>query len=112
MEAPRRFAIAKLSIRKLGSSPVLIITHEDPSLRIESFAIVITYVVCPRKYTLIDNHPHANIRARNFIGNCLLILGAVELERKYYHVWETRVKSWKELKTKEAVKEFVYVKNA
>ena len=40
-----------------------------------------------------------------------LLLGAVELERKYYHLWETRVKSWKELKTKEAVREFVYVEN-
>ena len=45
---PRKFIIAKLSIRKLGSSSVLIIaiihsiinTDEDPSLRIESFAIL------------------------------------------------------------------------
>ena len=44
----RKFIIAKLSIRKLGSSSVLIIaiihsiisTDEDPSLRIESFAIL------------------------------------------------------------------------
>ena len=42
METPRKFIIAELSIRKLGSSSVLIIisTDEDPSLRIESFAIV------------------------------------------------------------------------
>ena len=46
VEAPRKFIIGKLSIRKLRSSPVLIImqciiisTDEDPSLRIESFAI-------------------------------------------------------------------------
>ena len=47
METPRKFIIAELSIRKLGSSSVLIIpiiiiisiiisTDEDPSLRIES----------------------------------------------------------------------------
>ena len=46
VETPRKFIIAKLSIRKLGSSSVLIIlngiisTDEDPSLRIESFAII------------------------------------------------------------------------
>ncbi len=44
---PRNFIIAKLSIRKPGSSSVLIIssannnsTDEDPGLRIESFAII------------------------------------------------------------------------
>ena len=53
METPRKFIIAELSIRKLGSSSVLIIrsannnsitiisTDEDPSLRIESSAIII-----------------------------------------------------------------------
>ena len=63
METPRKFIIAELSIRKLGSSSVLIIlaliisirifisanytsinsiinTDEDPSLRIESSAII------------------------------------------------------------------------
>ena len=47
VETPRKFIIAELSIRKLGSSSVLIIrnnliisTDEDPSLRIESFAII------------------------------------------------------------------------
>ena len=46
VETPRRFIIAELSIRKLGSSSVLIIlisiisTDEDPSLRIESSAII------------------------------------------------------------------------
>ena len=48
METPRKFTIAKLSTRKLGSSSVLkimqcintISTDEDPSLRIESFAMV------------------------------------------------------------------------
>ena len=34
METPRKFIIAELSIRKLGS------TDEDPSLRIESSAII------------------------------------------------------------------------
>ncbi len=41
---PRNFIIAKLSIRKPGSSSVLIIsqyfTDEDLGLRIESFAII------------------------------------------------------------------------
>ena len=41
METPRKFIIAELSIRKLGSSSVLIMhTDEDPSLRIESSAII------------------------------------------------------------------------
>ena len=51
VETPRKFIIAELSIRKLGSSSVLlalllvlfisiISTDEDPSLRIESSAII------------------------------------------------------------------------
>ena len=54
VETPRKFIIAELSIRKLGSSSVLIIllkiiisannsiirTDEDPSLRIKSSAII------------------------------------------------------------------------
>ena len=50
METPRKFIIVELSIRKLGSSSVLIIQHiiiqciistdEDPSLRVESSAII------------------------------------------------------------------------
>ena len=52
VETPRKFIIAELSIRKLGSSSVLIIlivyysansiisTDEDPNLRIESSAII------------------------------------------------------------------------
>ena len=46
VETPRKFIIAELSIRKLGSSSVLIIllciisTDEDPSLWIESSAII------------------------------------------------------------------------
>ena len=44
VETPRKFIIAELSIRKLGSSSVLTIgiisTDEDPSLRIESSAII------------------------------------------------------------------------
>ena len=47
-EHPRKFIIAELSIRKLGSSSVLICnnianiisTDEDPSLRIENSAII------------------------------------------------------------------------
>ena len=47
LETPRKFIIAKLSIRKLGSSSVLInsnsriiSTDEGPSLRIESSVII------------------------------------------------------------------------
>ena len=45
VETPRKFIIAELSLRKLGSSSVLIIffiisTDEDPSLQIESSAII------------------------------------------------------------------------
>ena len=46
VETPRKFIIAELSIRKLGSSPMksraycIISTDEDPSLRIESSAII------------------------------------------------------------------------
>ena len=49
VETPGKFIIAKLPIRKLGSSSVLVMPlllssllalhHEDPSLRIESFAM-------------------------------------------------------------------------
>ena len=49
VETPGKFTIAKLPIRKLGSSsvlvmplllPLLALHHEDPSLRIESVAMV------------------------------------------------------------------------
>ena len=59
METPRKFITAKLSIRKSGSSSVLIIcehiisTDEDPDLRIESFA-VIYYVVFPQTKQLYN----------------------------------------------------------
>jgi hypothetical protein len=46
VETPRKFITAKLSIRKHGTSSVLILcghiisTDEDPGLRIESFAVI------------------------------------------------------------------------
>ena len=42
VETPRKFITAELSIRKPGSSSVLIIiiTDEDPGLWIESFAVI------------------------------------------------------------------------
>ena len=41
VETPRKFIIAELLIRKLGSLSVLFIsTDEDPSLRIESSAMI------------------------------------------------------------------------
>ena len=51
VETSRKFIIEELSIRKLGSSSVLIInnniinTDEDPSLRIESSAMINLRVV-------------------------------------------------------------------
>jgi hypothetical protein len=62
VETPRKFITAKLSIRKPGSSPVLIIciiihiisTDEDPGLRIESFAVINIRGVSTNK-TIIEN---------------------------------------------------------
>ena len=78
METPRKFITAMLSIRKPGSSSVLIIwifisanniihiisTDEDPGLRIESFAVInlrgvstnktIIYEWCYMKYIKIN----------------------------------------------------------
>ena len=58
VETPRKFIIAELSIRKLGSSSVLIIPknyYEDPSLRIESSAIINLRGVSTKlnKYTML-----------------------------------------------------------
>ena len=51
METPRKFTVAKLSIRKLGSSSGIIIsTDEDPSLRIESFAMITLRGVSTKLY--------------------------------------------------------------
>ena len=52
---PRKFISAKLSIRTPGSSSVLIVlitisTDEDPSLRIESFAMINLRGVCTKLY--------------------------------------------------------------
>ena len=55
-ETPRKFTIAELSIRKLGSSTVLyyncfiISTDEDPSLRIESSAMINLRGVSTKSY--------------------------------------------------------------
>jgi hypothetical protein len=60
VETPRKFITAKLSIRKPGSSSVLIIcyvviisTDEDPGLWIESFAVINLRGVSTNK-TIID----------------------------------------------------------
>ena len=60
VETPRKFITAKLSIRKPGSSSVLIICHiistdEDPGLRIESFAVINLRGVSTNK-TIIIHH--------------------------------------------------------
>ena len=63
VETPRKCIIAKLSIRKLGYSSVLILiliilfiisTGEDPSLRIESF-VTINLLVFPQSKTSIKD---------------------------------------------------------
>ena len=73
METPRKFITAKLSIRKPGSSSVLIIclihiisTDEDPGLRIESFAVIylrgvstnktIIYLIAMQTYKELIKH--------------------------------------------------------
>ena len=55
MEKLRKFIITKLLIRKLGSSSVLVMhitisNDEDPSLRIESFAMTNLRGVCTKLY--------------------------------------------------------------
>ena len=82
METPRKFIIAELSIRKLGSSSVLlalmkiiisiISTDEDPSLRIESSAIINLRGVSTKlnKYIanmFTDNKEWNDILVRDFI---------------------------------------------
>ena len=63
VETPRNFSIAELSIRKLGSSSVLIImliiiiiTDEDPSLRMESSAMIKLRGVSTKLYFKGRNH--------------------------------------------------------
>ena len=59
VETPRKFTIAKLSIRKLGSSSelrivlIIISTDADPSLWIESFAVLNLRDVSTKLYILI-----------------------------------------------------------
>ena len=67
---PRNFIIAKLSIRKPGSSSVLIKSSanndEDPGLRIESFAIIKLRGVTT-KLNIIFFH-HANFKGIDIHG--------------------------------------------
>ena len=71
VDTPRNFIIAKLSIRKPGSSLVLIksidfiSTDEDPGLRIESFAIIKLRGVST-KLNIIFFH-HANFQEINVL---------------------------------------------
>ena len=58
VETPRKFTFAKLSIRKLGSSSVL--NDEDPSLRIEIFAILNLRGVSTKLYFTVSLLQHAN----------------------------------------------------
>ena len=65
MEIPRKFIIAELSIRKLGSSYS---TDEDPSLRIESSAITNLHGVSTKlnKYIVLYNYSPCK-RTRNLL---------------------------------------------
>ena len=65
METPRKFIIAKLSIRKLGySSSCIISNDEDPILRIQSFAIIDLNFSRKVYFNLIAIH-HACKHTRN-----------------------------------------------
>ena len=62
VETPRKLIIAKLLLRKLGSSSVLIMHHiintdEDPSLRIESLAMINLRGVSMHKAKLLSHSP-------------------------------------------------------
>ena len=62
METPHKFITARLSIRKPGSSSVLIIWHiistdEDPGLPIESFRVIhLRDVSTNKKYYMFYRH--------------------------------------------------------
>ena len=78
METSRKFIIAELSIRKLGSSSVLIIcannnTDEDPSLRIESSAIINLRGVSTKlnKYIVFTMQTYKKLIVTSlFVTNC------------------------------------------
>ena len=76
METPRKFITAKLSIRKPGSSSVLIIlsTDEDPCLRIESFAVINLRGVSTNKtiicFIAMQTYKEINMRTQQ-LGNLL-----------------------------------------
>ena len=70
-----KFIIAELLIRKLGSSPVLIIpTDEDPSLRIESSAIINLRGVSTKlnKYIVFTMQTYKKLITKNLLQKFLL----------------------------------------
>ena len=75
VETPRKFIIAELSIRKLGSSSVLIIisTDEDPSLRIESSAIINLRGVSTKlnKYIVFTMQTYKKLIYLIYYWNCI-----------------------------------------
>ena len=75
VETPRKFIIAKFSIRKLGSSSVLIIiTDEDRSLRIESFAMINLRGVFTKLYFNVQFYfPKLQLYKLNVLTTCALI---------------------------------------
>ena len=85
VETPRKFTIAELPIRKLGSSSVLIIkkkikkirADENPSLRIESFAIVNLRGVSTKLYfnLIFTMQTYKNTLVNCFLRKIFLMMG-------------------------------------
>ena len=85
VETPRKFIIAELSIHKLGSSSVLSIidTDEDPSLRIESSAIINLRGVSTRfnkyKYTVLLHAGSVQISSAGLLPTRFFLYFHIEL---------------------------------
>ena len=77
VETPRKFIIAELSIRKLGSSSVLyynciiISTDEDPSLRTGSSAMINLRGVSTKLYFNKSLAPYYQLLNRAISGECV-----------------------------------------
>ena len=91
VETPRKFITAKLSIRKPGSSSVLICallllllsfssTDEDPGLRIESFAVINLRGVSTNKTIIyfIAMQTYKELKSMYVISVCKIGLSQVQ----------------------------------
>ena len=98
VETPRKFITAKLSIRKPGSSSVLIIFDEDPGLRIESFAVInlcgvstnktIIYIIAMQTYKELISLEFVDkwIEIRNILVNFKLHCALLHITLLFYSV--------------------------